>query len=163
MDGGSRGYVHQNQPVLKVGPHEINPLHKILGIVGRLHVSNPYLGRAPRLIGTESLRLVDFDDVGGIEEHAEAEERWSVEDLDVVAEDPWVDDADMTVWVDEGAEALIGRQGYDSLERRLAAVEGIDRVVHEDRETFHVSTRLSRAQVESTMRRLLREGRPHGG
>jgi hypothetical protein len=63
--------------------------------------------------------------------------------LDEIGVDP-VDPAhyggrfNATIWIPEGAEAVLGEERFEELPRRLARLKGVVDLVHEDREVFLV-------------------------
>jgi alpha-beta hydrolase superfamily lysophospholipase len=76
--------------------------------------------------------------------------------LDEIGVDP-VDPADYggrfnaTIWIPEGAEAVLGEERFEELPRRLARVKGVLDLVHEDREVFLV--RVENGQDLDALRR----------
>jgi alpha-beta hydrolase superfamily lysophospholipase len=64
--------------------------------------------------------------------------------LDEIVVDP-VDPAhyggrfNATIWIPEGAEAVLGEERFEELPRRLARLKGVLDLVHEDREVFPIS------------------------
>lgn len=59
-------------------------------------------------------------------------------------------DWDVEIWIPESAEATLGPRTFRSLERRLGAIDGIERLAWEDRERFLV--RLRRGTDLETLR-----------
>lgn len=45
-------------------------------------------------------------------------------------------DWDVEIWIPESAEATLGQHNFEGLERRLAMIDGIERLAWEDRERF---------------------------
>jgi hypothetical protein len=58
--------------------------------------------------------------------------------VDEIGVDPIDGDRDWNaqIWIPEYAEPVLGREIFDSLEARLRAIPGVERLVWEDREVF---------------------------
>jgi hypothetical protein len=65
------------------------------------------------------------------------------------------------LWISEAAETVLGREAYDRLYDRFAAIHGVERLEWEDRERFLVRLRRGTdvADVREAARRALREAR----
>ncbi len=84
--------------------------------------------------------------------------------IDVTVEPANVPDFDWSLWIDETAESQLGTALFSSLEQRLAALPGINGVVHEDREIFLVKgEELTARQVELAARSVVEQARTEAG
>jgi len=65
------------------------------------------------------------------------------------------------LWISEAAETVLGRDAYDGLYDRFAAIPGVERLEWEDRERFLVRLRPDTDvhAVREAARRALREAR----
>lgn len=109
------------------------------------------------LLRRERVRLLLPDGVPDdppVQEPVEGD--WSVGGLRIDVGDPWLPQFDLTVEVDEFAEDVAGREVFRALGSRVAAVEGIDEALHEDREVLHLRTKLPRPEIERIVRDALR-------
>jgi hypothetical protein len=81
-----------------------------------------------------------------------------LEDISVEAIDG-DEDWNAELWISEAAEAELGRQAYDALYDRFAAIPGIERLEWEDRERFLLRLRpgTDLADVTEAARRAIRE------
>jgi alpha-beta hydrolase superfamily lysophospholipase len=79
--------------------------------------------------------------------------------LDEIAVDP-VDPAEYdgrfnaTIWIPEGAEAVLGEEQFEELSRRLARLKGVVDLVHEDREVFLVRV-VDRQDLDALRQRVI--------
>ncbi|HZM73427.1 MAG TPA: hypothetical protein VFC71_08600 [Candidatus Polarisedimenticolia bacterium] len=66
------------------------------------------------------------------------------------------------LWISEAAETVLGREAYESLYDRFAAIPGVERLEWEDRERFLLRLRrgADRDLIRLAARRILREARP---
>lgn len=92
--------------------------------------------------------------------------------LDEIAVDPYDGSPfNAQIWIPEGAEAVLGKDGFLALPGRLARLKGVEDLVHEDREIMLVRVAADqdldelRRRVVGVMRRLKRaaEGEPDAG
>ena len=85
------------------------------------------------------------------------------DDLEDVTVEDIEDDPDWNaeLWISEAAETVLGREAYDGLYDRFAAIPGVERLEWEDREKFLLRLRAgtSAAAVREAARRALREAR----
>jgi hypothetical protein len=92
------------------------------------------------------------------------------DDLDREIEDVTVEaiegdpDWNAELWISEAAETVLGREAYDGLYDRFAAIPGVERLSWEDRERFLLRLRhgTNPADVRDTARRALHEARRGG-
>lgn len=82
---------------------------------------------------------------------------WRVGALTIDVGPSWEPPFDVVVQVDETADAVVGREVYRALAARIAAADGVEEVIHVDREEFHLRTRLGRDDVERIVRDALRQ------
>jgi hypothetical protein len=86
-----------------------------------------------------------------------------LDDLDDVTVEAVDGDAEWNaeLWISEAAETVLGREAYDGLYDRFAAIPGVERLEWEDREKFLFRLRAGTdaASVREAARRALREAR----
>lgn len=118
-------------------PSSVTYLHFVLdgGRFVPLNVVNAALRRWSEL-GEGDEQLMYW--VGATVANTKAAAHSESQPLDVAADPSEVDGFHWHVWVDELAESVLGTEAYESLEGRMAAIPGVERVVHEDREVFLV-------------------------
>ena len=62
---------------------------------------------------------------------------------------------DFTVWIDEGAEEILGDERFDNLIDAFSDIDGVVEVVQEDREVFYFKAPdLNAAQLEEELMRV---------
>jgi hypothetical protein len=92
--------------------------------------------------------------------HGDVDAGQDFEDVSVEAidGDP---DFNAELWISEAAETVLGREAYDGLYDRFAAIPGVERLDWEDRERFLVRLRPGTDvhAVRDAARRTLREAR----
>ena len=89
------------------------------------------------------------------------------EDLDDVTVESIDGDPDWTaeLWISEAAETVLGREAYDGLYDRFAAIPGVERLEWDDREKFLLRLRrgTDSNEVQEAARQALREARAQAG
>lgn len=89
------------------------------------------------------------------------------EDLDDVSVEPIEGDRDFNaeLWISEAAETVLGREAFDGLYDRFAAIPGVERLAWEDRERFLLRLRQGTDpnDVQEAARLALREARAGSG
>lgn len=151
--GFSVPFHHHHEPVLvgrRVGRR--NPRAAVAAAVARA------TGRAAQRIAPPA-RLLGILMLPEDAPDADVEVRreTTIYDLEITARKSRERRFDWTVWVGEMSEPLVGRDVFRALTARVAAADGIDEAVHEDREVLHVVSRLPRPEIERIVRDALRK------
>lgn len=135
-----RRSIYQGLPVLVgLGPIEVLPYAAMIGYLIRAGQASPrdpdwlvtlfhaWSARAAETAGTDA-RAADADQDDELEdvsvEAIEGDRDWNAE-----------------LWISEAAETVLGREAYDGLYDRFAAIPGVERLDWEDRERFLLRVR----------------------
>ena len=159
LEEDRRSIYHWKPVLVGVGPVETLPYASISILLGRARQASP----------RDADWLVNLYDRWSalVSEHVAGGQRDADADLDRDLDEVTVEaiDADpdwnAELWISEAAETVLGREAYDGLFDRFAAIPGVERIEWEDRERFLVRLRrgTDMAGFEAAARQALREAR----
>jgi hypothetical protein len=159
-----RRSIHEGKPVLVgLGPIEVLPYAAMKGYLIRARQASP---RDPDWL----VKLFDAWSAALATKAAGTDAGAAGADLDDEVEDVSVEpiegdrDWNAELWISEAAETVLGREAYDGLYDRFAAIPGVERLSWEDRERFLLRLRhgTNPADVRDAARRALHEARRGG-